>query len=100
MWVKGTPLHFIVDSGSHKNLISVKVIKRLKLLVMPHPQTYTIGWLSEERDLHIREQCHLSYGINPFKDEAMCDVDPLEVHDVLLGKSYMWKRHTFCVSAS
>jgi hypothetical protein len=22
MWVKGTPLHFIVDSGSQKNLIS------------------------------------------------------------------------------
>jgi hypothetical protein len=21
MWVKGTPLHFIVDNGSHKNLI-------------------------------------------------------------------------------
>jgi hypothetical protein len=27
MWVKGTPLHFIVDSGSQKNLISVEVIK-------------------------------------------------------------------------
>jgi hypothetical protein len=23
MWVKGTPLHFIVHSGSHKNLISI-----------------------------------------------------------------------------
>jgi len=22
MWVRGTPLHFIVDSGSHKNCIS------------------------------------------------------------------------------
>jgi hypothetical protein len=28
MWVKRTPLHFIVDSGSHKNLISVEVIKQ------------------------------------------------------------------------
>jgi hypothetical protein len=27
MWVKGTPLHFIVDSGIQKNLISVEVIK-------------------------------------------------------------------------
>jgi hypothetical protein len=27
MWVKGTPLHFIVDSGSHKNLISTEVVK-------------------------------------------------------------------------
>jgi hypothetical protein len=27
MWVKGTPLHFIIDSGSYKNLISSEVIK-------------------------------------------------------------------------
>jgi hypothetical protein len=27
MWVKGTPMHFIVDSGSQKNLISTEVIK-------------------------------------------------------------------------
>jgi hypothetical protein len=27
MWVKGTPLHFIIDSGSQKNLISVEVVK-------------------------------------------------------------------------
>jgi hypothetical protein len=27
MWVKGTPLHFIVDSGSQKNLILAEVIK-------------------------------------------------------------------------
>jgi hypothetical protein len=27
MWMKGTPLHFIVDSGSQKNLISGEVVK-------------------------------------------------------------------------
>jgi hypothetical protein len=32
MWVKGSPLQFIVDSGSQKNLISVEVVKRLGLL--------------------------------------------------------------------
>jgi hypothetical protein len=31
MWVKGTPLHFIVDSGSQKNLISAEVVKQLGL---------------------------------------------------------------------
>ena len=46
MWVKGTPLHFIVDNGSQKNLISVEVVKRLKLPTTPHPQPYNIGWLS------------------------------------------------------
>jgi hypothetical protein len=42
MWVKGTPLHFIVDSGSQKNLISTEVIKRLALPTTSHPHPYTI----------------------------------------------------------
>jgi hypothetical protein len=56
MWVKGTLLHFIVDSGSQKNLISAKVIKWLALPTMPHPQPYTIGWLQQGSDLHISQQ--------------------------------------------
>jgi hypothetical protein len=57
MWVKGTPLHFIIDSGSQKNLISAKVIKRLDLPTTPHPQPYTIGWLCQGSDLRVRQQC-------------------------------------------
>jgi hypothetical protein len=45
MWVKGTPLHFIVDSRSQKNLISTEVVKQFGLLTTPHPQPYNIGWL-------------------------------------------------------
>jgi hypothetical protein len=37
MWVKGSPLQFIVDSGSQKNLISVEVMKRLGLPTTTHP---------------------------------------------------------------
>jgi hypothetical protein len=47
MWVKGTPLHFIVDSVSHKNLISTEVVKQLGLSTTPHPYPYNIGWLHQ-----------------------------------------------------
>jgi hypothetical protein len=93
MWVKGTPLHFIVDSGSQKNLISAEVVKQLGLSTTPHPQPYNIGWLRQGRDLHVSQQCRLSYGIQPFRDEVLCDVSPLDVCDVLLGQPYMWKHH-------
>jgi hypothetical protein len=93
MWVKGTPLHFIVDSGSQKNLISVEVIKRLALPTTLHPQPYTIGWLCQGSDLRVTQQCRLSYDIKPFKDEVLCDVAHLEVCDVLLGQPYLWKCH-------
>jgi hypothetical protein len=93
MWVKGTPLHFIVDSGSQKNLISAEVVKQLGLSTTPHPQPYNIGWLHQGRDLCVSQQCRLSYDIQPFKDEVLCDVSPLDVCDVLLGQPYMWKCH-------
>jgi hypothetical protein len=85
MWVKCTLLHFIIDSDSQKNLISVEVIKRLTLPIIPHPQPYTIGWLCQGSNLRINQQCRLSYGIKPFKDEVLCDFSPLKVCDVLLG---------------
>jgi hypothetical protein len=84
MWVKGTLLHFIVDSGSQKNLISVEVVKRLALSTRPHPQPYTFGWFRQRSDLLVNQQCRLSYDIKSFKDEVLCDVAPLEVCDVLL----------------
>jgi hypothetical protein len=47
MWVKGTPLHFIVDSGSQKNLISAEVVKQLGLSTTPHLHPYNIEWLQQ-----------------------------------------------------
>jgi hypothetical protein len=79
MWVKGAPLHFIIDSGSQKNLISAEVVKQLDLPMTPHPQTYTINWIHEGRDLCVNQQCCLPYDIKPFKDEVLCDISPLEV---------------------
>jgi hypothetical protein len=93
MWVKGTPLHFIVGSGSQKNLISSKIVKRLALLTTPHPQPYTIGWLRQGSDLYVNQWCRLSYDIKPFKDEVLCDVVHIEVCNVLLGQPYLWKHH-------
>jgi hypothetical protein len=83
MWVKGTPLHFIVDNGSQNNLILAEVVKHLKLTTMPHSQPYNIGWLSQGLDLCVSQQCFLHYAIKTFKDEVLCDVAPLEFCDVL-----------------
>ena len=47
MWVGGKALHFIVDSGSQKNLISTKTIKRLNFKTTSHPQPYSMGWVSQ-----------------------------------------------------
>jgi hypothetical protein len=88
MWVKRTPLHFIVDSGSQRNLILAEVFKRLNLTMTLYPRPYTIGWLNQGRNICIGQQCRLYYGIKPLQDEVLCDVVPIEVFDVLLGQPY------------
>eukprot|EP00253_Pinus_taeda_P011641 PITA_11641 len=93
MWVEGSPLQFIFDSGSQKRLISAEVVKRLGLPTTTHPQPYTIRWLHQGRDLCVSQQCRFPYNIKPFTDEVLCDIDPLEVCDLLLGQPYLWKRH-------
>ena len=93
MWVKGIPLHFVVDSNNQKNLISTEVNKILDLPTTPHPHRYNISWLGQGWGIHVTQQCLLPYGIKPFKYDVLCDVTPLEVCDVLLGQPYMWNRH-------
>jgi hypothetical protein len=66
-------------------MISAKVIKRMDLPMKPHPQSYTICWLYQGRDLCASQQCRLPFGIKPFKDKVLCDIAPLEFCDVLLG---------------
>lgn len=93
MWVDGKPLHFIVDSGSQKNLISRETVKGLNLKVIRNPQPYSMGWVNEGQYIQINQQCRFPYSIKPFKDEVICDVAPLDVCDILLGQPYMYQRH-------
>jgi hypothetical protein len=67
MWVKGTPLHFIVDSIA-KRTSSTEVVKRLTLLIMSHPQPYTIEMAPPRKRIMYSQQCRMSYDIKPFKD--------------------------------
>jgi hypothetical protein len=45
MWVKGTLLHFIVDSSNQNKIILAEVFKRIILPTTPHLHPYTIRWL-------------------------------------------------------
>ena len=65
MWVKGSPLQFIVDSGHQKNLISAEVMKRLGLSTTAHPQLYTIGWLHQGQYLHVTSSAAFPIASSP-----------------------------------
>ena len=55
MWVDGKALHFVVDSRSQKNLISMEIAKRLNLKMTRHPQPYSMGWVSEGKNIQVSQ---------------------------------------------
>jgi hypothetical protein len=65
----------------------------MNLTTTQHPHPYTIDWLIQGWDIYASQQCLMHYDIKPLKDEVLCDVSPLEVCDVFLGQTYMWKCH-------
>ena len=93
IWVQKIPLHLIVDNGSQKNFVSEYLVKRLGLVTTPHPHPCNIGWMKDGQKLRITWQCRLTYFINPFEDEVLCDVEPFSIDDALFGKPYLWDQH-------
>ncbi len=72
MWVKGTPLRFIVENGNQKNLIQPRSSRDL---VSNNGTPSTIHyWLVEPctRDMY-QQAMSPSHGIKPFKYEVLCD---------------------------
>lgn len=77
--INGKVCSFFIDSGSCENVISESAITKLGLSTEAHPHHYKLAW---------RSWCALitmSIG-STYSDEISCDVVPMEVCHLLLGR--------------
>ena len=79
-----------MDNDSQKNFVFEDLVKKLGLVSTLHPHPYNIGWMKDGKELRITQQCQLTYFINPFEYEVLCDVATLSIADALFGKPYLW----------
>lgn len=79
----------IIDSGSTDNLVSTEVVEKLKLKTMKHPTPYKVSWLIKGHQLLVSEQCEMEFQVGKYKDKIVCDVFPMDVCHILLGRP--WK---------
>jgi hypothetical protein len=93
MWVKGTRCILLLITESRKTSSQQRSSNSWDCRQHHTCSHTTLGGFSQGRDLRVSQQCRLSYNIQPFKDEVLCDVAPLDVYDVLLGQPYMWRCH-------
>jgi hypothetical protein len=79
----------IVDSGSTDNLISTEMVEKIELETIEHPSPYRVSWLQKGHQVNVTKQCLVEFKIGGYKDEILCDVIPMDVCHLLLGRP--WK---------
>jgi hypothetical protein len=78
----------IIDSGSTDNLVSTEMVEKLELETTAHPTPYKVSWLQKGHQVTVTQQCLVNFKIGGYRDEILCDVIPMDVCHVLLGRPW------------
>jgi len=90
--VKGKVCSLIIDGGSCTNVASKRLVEKLGLVTFMHPSPYTLQWLSEDGELVVDKQVNIAFSIGKYVDEVVCDVVPMEMSHLLLGRPWQYDR--------
>jgi hypothetical protein len=83
----------IIDSGRTNNLVSTEMVEKLELETTVHPTSYKVAWLQKGHQVTITKQCLVEFNIGGYRDEILCDVIPMDVCHVLLGRPWQYDMH-------
>jgi len=75
-----------MSSGSTDNLISTEMVDNLKFKIKKHPTPYKVSWLQKGYQLVVNEQCEVELQLGKYKDKILCDMMPMDVCHILLGR--------------
>jgi hypothetical protein len=90
---QGWKCKVIVDSGSTDNLVSTEMVEKLELKTKKHPSPYKVTWLQKGHQVCVTRQCLVNFKMGEYRDEVLCDVIPMDVCHVLLGRPWQYDRH-------
>ncbi|XP_033148793.1 uncharacterized protein LOC117134443 [Brassica rapa] len=91
--INGRVCSFVIDSGSCRNVISESAVLKLGLRRSNHPAPYKLVWLQEGIDIRVVHRVLVSLSIGEYyKDKIYCDVVPMDVSHILLGRPWQYDR--------
>ncbi|KAJ9553571.1 hypothetical protein OSB04_017616 [Centaurea solstitialis] len=90
---KGKVCSVIIDSGSCENMVATSMVEKLGLPIQDHPDPYQVTWLKKGNLLKITHKCLVQFSIgNKYADELWCEVIPMDVCHLLLGRPWLYDR--------
>jgi hypothetical protein len=82
----------IIDGGSCHNLASKEMVDKLGLKVLKHPHPYHVQWLNNSGSIKIAQRVRVPFKIGEYVDTIECDVAPMTVCHLLLGRPWQYDR--------
>ena len=71
------------------NVVYKDVVKLLNLKVEPYPNPFRVAWVNDHTFL-VTQKCLVSIQKGDYKDEIYCEVLPMDVAHVLLGRPWLY----------
>ena len=68
------------------------MVERLGLKKMKHPTPYKVSWFHKGHQILVSEQCEVEFQIVKHHDKILCDVMPMDVCHILLGRPCQYDR--------
>jgi hypothetical protein len=82
----------IIGTGSIDNLVSTEMVEKLELNTTTHTNPYIVSWLQKGHQIMVSQQCQVEFKIGGYRDEIVCDVIPMDVCHILLGRPWHFDR--------
>ncbi|KAK1648726.1 hypothetical protein QYE76_066531 [Lolium multiflorum] len=91
--IKGKACKLMIDGGSCTNGISKAMVAALGLSTWRLPEPKRLEWLNSCGMLKITHKARVPFTVGDYIDEIECDVLPLEVCGLLLGRPWQYDRN-------
>lgn len=88
--VKGQYCLLVIDSGSTRNVVSKHFVEKLRLPLQPHPRAYYVKGDSDNSHHDVLFQCKIPFSIGKYRDTILFDVADMNVHQLLLGRPWLF----------
>ena len=76
-----------IGGGSTKNLVSEMMVTKLKLKRRKHSHPYHIAWVQDDHKVMVNEKFLVKFKIGSHQDEVLCDIIPMDICHMLLGRA-------------
>jgi hypothetical protein len=69
------------------------MVEKLELEIVAHPSPYKVSWLQKGHQVTTTKQYLVEFKIGGYRYEILCDVIPMDVSHLLLGRPWNYDRN-------